>query len=226
MIVQIYAFTSVEQALQAVELGVDHIGFIAGNYGEVHAELTFEQAAEIVAALPAGVKSSALTMATEVPEIVRMANQVKPDIVHISTDTWAISPAAMSQLRSSLPPAIALMKAIAVADEDSLSAAQSFFSTADYLLLDTKVGGMPGVGATGQTHDWSISRRIVEQSPIPVILAGGLTPQNVGQAIRQVRPAGVDSNTGTNLPDDPVGKDMEKVAAFAQAAAAAGEAPA
>ena len=57
------------------------------------------------------------------------------------------------------------------------------------------------VGGTGQTHDWSISRQIVEQLPIPVILAGGLTPDNVNDAIRHVKPFGVDVNSGTKGAD-------------------------
>jgi phosphoribosylanthranilate isomerase len=76
---------------------------------------------------------------------------------------------------------------------------------------------MPGVGATGRTHDWSISRQIVEQFGVPVILAGGLSPENVAESIQQVRPWAVDSNTATNNPGDPVKKDMRRVAAFVAA---------
>ena len=56
-------------------------------------------------------------------------------------------------------------------------------------------------GATGRTHDWSVSRKLVELSSRPVILAGGLMPDNVRQAIQQVRPAGVDAHTGVEGPD-------------------------
>ena len=84
------------------------------------------------------------------------------------------------------------------------------------LLLDTKISGLPGVGATGVVHDWEISRQIVEQvgDRARVILAGGLTPENVQAAIKTVRPWGVDSNTATNRPGDPVLKDMARVQAF------------
>jgi phosphoribosylanthranilate isomerase len=220
MIVQIYAFTNIEDALAAVKHGVNHIGFIAGTYGQVHAELSFDQCARLVDALPSEVRSSALTMATDVEEISRMAAQVKPDIVHISTDTWQVDPTAMSQLRRELAGEVQLMKAIAVGGKESLEAAEAFDPVSDYLLLDTKVHDLPGVGATGRIHDWDISAQIVEQSPIPVILAGGLTPENVAAAIQRVQPEGVDSNTGTNLAGDPVKKDMDKVAKFAQAALA------
>jgi phosphoribosylanthranilate isomerase len=217
VIVQIYAFTQIEQALQAAGMGVHHIGFVAGKYGRVHGELSFEQAAAMVQALPSHVKTSALTMATDLDEIASMAQQVMPDFVHISTDDWAVPPQALAQLRSSIPSSMRLMKAIAIEGPESLQTARAFYETADILLLDSKVSDLPGVGATGQTHDWSVSRSIVEDCPLPVILAGGLTPENVGQAIAQVGPAGVDSNTGTNLAADPVAKDMDKVAAFAGA---------
>ena len=76
---------------------------------------------------------------------------------------------------------------------------------------------MPGVGATGRIHDWRISRKIVESVSIPVILAGGLTPENVPQAIQAVYPAGVNSNTSTNIPGDPVEKDMVRIRSFVKA---------
>ena len=162
MIIQIYAATSVTDALTLAELGVDHIGFVAGDYGEVHAELTFEQARAIANALRGKAISSALTMSTEVAEITRMAEAVQPDIVHISSDTHAVDVAAMRQLRQKLPANIALMKAIHVGGAESVEIARQFAPVSDFLLLDTKVEGLPGVGATGVTHDWNISRQIVE----------------------------------------------------------------
>ena len=218
MIVQIYAFTNIDQAIKAAALGVSHIGFVAGRYGQVHGELSFDEAARLVDALPAPAKSSALTMATDLDEILRMARHVEPDIVHISTDTWDVGPAECAALQEELPPGTALMKSIDVGGPDSLEAAAAFHDSVQYLLLDTKVEGMPGVGATGRTHDWSLSRKIVEDSPVPVILAGGLTPENVREAIKKVQPDGVDSNTGTNLPEDPVQKDMDLVKEFTEAA--------
>lgn len=216
IVTQIYAAISVADALKMVELGVDQVGFIAGDYGEVHAELTFAQAREIVEAVRGQATTSALTMSTDINEILRMVEAVRPDIVHISSDTEAMSVPATRRLRELLPPEVALMKAIHVAGPESIKAAQAFAAVSQFLLLDTKVRGMPGVGATGVTHDWSISREIVRRigPRAKVILAGGLVPDNLAEAIRTVRPWGVDSNTGTNLPGDPVTKDWAKVAAF------------
>ena len=200
MIVQIYSVTSVADALNLADLGVDHIGFVAGVYGEVKSELPFDQARAIADALRGRAKASALTMSTDSAEILRMADAVRPDIVHISTDTDAVDVPALRQLREALPPEIQLMKAIHVDGPESIAAALAFAPIADILLLDTKVMGLPGVGATGRTHDWRISRQIIEQvgNQASVILAGGLTPENVATAIHATRPWGVDSFTGTN----------------------------
>lgn len=216
--VQIYAFTDVDEARRAVALGVDHIGFVAGDYGEVHAELSFDQARALRDAVSPQATAVALTMATDVLEIAAMARAVRPDIVHISTDPYAVDLAATESLRELIPQGMELIKAIPVGGEESIKLATRFAPLVDYLLLDTKMDGMPGVGATGATHDWSISRSIVESVTVPVILAGGLTPGNVAEAIEAVAPWGVDSNTGTNMNGDPVAKDFSKIAGFVHAA--------
>jgi len=217
VIIQVYAFTRIEQALTAAEIGVDYIGFIAGKYDLVPGELSFAEARRLAEALPAPSVRVALTMATGVDEILRMAEAVGPDIVHISTDLEEVDEQAMEQLRLRLPNTTRLMKAIQVEGEASIADAQRFAPLSDLLLLDTKVRGMPGIGATGRTHDWRISQRIVDSVGIPVILAGGLSPENVGTAIAEVQPWGVDSNTWTNLPGSPVDKDLARIRAFVQA---------
>ena len=220
LIVQIYAVTSVADALRLVELGVDQVGFVAGDYGEVYGELTFAAARALAAALKGQATSSALTMRTDVAEILRMAAAVQPDVIHISSDTAAVGVEAMYQLRRGLPSSVKLMKAVHVDGPESIKSALEFAPVAEILLLDTKVAGMPGVGATGVAHDWNISREIVAKvgDQAKVILAGGLIPENVSAAIAAVRPWGVDSNTGTNLPGDPVLKDWERVREFVRQA--------
>jgi len=217
MIIQIYAFTQVDQAVAAAEMGVDHIGFIAGDYGLVSGELSFADARRLAEALPPHTVRVALTMATQVDEILRMAEAVGPDIVHISTDLEDVGIDAMQRLRRELPAPIRLMKAIHVSGDESITDALRFAQVSDLLLLDTKVSGMPGIGATGRLHDWRISRRIVESVPIPVILAGGLSPENVAEAMQAVQPWGVDSNTHTNCKGSPVEKDMQRIQTFVDA---------
>ena len=217
MIIQIYAFTDPETANEAVDLGVNNIGFVAGRYGIVPGELSFSEAREIAASLPPRATSVAITMSEDIKEILRMASEVKPNIVHISTDVDCVGVEVMRELRSHLDANIRLMKAIPVEDENSILLSQQFAAVSDLLVLDTKREGFPGVGATGFTHDWDISRRIVKSVAIPVILAGGLTADNVGVAIREINPWGVDSNTSTNIPGNQVEKDLERIAAFISA---------
>jgi phosphoribosylanthranilate isomerase len=217
MIIQIYAFTKPEEAAAAAHMGVDQIGFVAGKYDLVPGELTFAEARALVEALPEGTTSSAITMSTDTDEILRMVAAVQPNILHISTDLEDVPVEQMVELRQRLPPEVRLMKAIPVYDASSVAEAQKFAVVSDILLLDTKVTGFPGVGATGHVHDWNVSRKIVETAGIPVILAGGLSAENVAEAIRVVRPWGVDSNTATNVPGDPVEKDLDRVAAFVRA---------
>ena len=95
-------------------------------------------------------------------------------------------------------PGIKLVQVIHVGGEESVEEARAVASEVDALLLDSGRQSLPvkELGGTGRAHDWSLSRRIVEASPVPVYLAGGLTPHNVGDAIRQVRPFGVDVCSG------------------------------
>lgn len=217
MIIQIYAFTVLDEAIAAAEIGVDHIGFVAGKYNLVPGELSFREARAIRDALPSKTKAVALTMATDVTEILRMAEAVQPYILHISSDVEDVPETAMEALKKALPSSVQLMKALPVVGEETFHLAQRFAPFSDLLLLDSKVVDMPGVGATGHVHDWSISRQIVERFDIPVILAGGLSANNVVESIHAVRPWGVDSNTHTNVTGDPVNKDMARIAAFVAA---------
>jgi phosphoribosylanthranilate isomerase len=218
MITQIYAFTRFDEVQAAIAAGVDQLGFVVGDYGIVHAELDFDTAAFLIRKVTPPARSVALTMSVDVAEILRMAKAVNPDILHVSTETEAVGMDQMAELRKKLDPKIKLMKAIGVVDRTSIDDALRYSTVADILLLDTKIGQLPGVGATGVTHDWNVSREIVEKCSIPVILAGGLSPENVVSAIQSVHPWGVDSNTATNLPGSPYLKDPDRIRAFVDAA--------
>ena len=104
------------------------------------------------------------------------------------------------------------MRSVPVVGSESIGIARRYEGIADFLLLDSYRADDKQIGALGVTHDWSISRQIVETVRVPVILAGGLGPDNVADAIRAVRPAGVDSKTRTDKGDTHT-KDLEKVQA-------------
>jgi len=106
------------------------------------------------------------------------------------------------------------MRSIPVIDESSIALARSYEGIADWLLLDSYESGDRQIGALGVTHSWELDRRIIESVHIPAIIAGGLGPENVKEAIRVARPAGVDSKTKTDNSDGSHTKDLQKVAAF------------
>ena len=223
MIVQIYSLTHPDDVTVLVELGVDHIGLAPAGQG-LRSELGHEECRALFELLPSHVLGAALTVRTELDAIVAMAEAVRPAIVHICSATEALNVEEQRRLRSLLPGGTRLMKAIEVGGpetaDQALDAAERFAPVSDYLLLDTDDPDITGIGAAGRVHDWDVSARIVDSvgGDIPVILAGGLSPDNVAEAIRHVRPAGVDSFTWTNTASNSRRKDPNLARGFVQEA--------
>jgi phosphoribosylanthranilate isomerase len=179
-------------------------------------ELSITQTNAIFAAVPAGHKRVALSLSANLDEVARIIAETRPGIVQLQAEIDDFSVTMTRALKRRFPE-IPIMRAIPVIDETTIATAASYRGVADFLLLDTYDAGTRQFGALGRTHDWSLSRRIVDDVGIPVILAGGLGPENVAVAIAAVRPAGVDSKTRTDRPDG-TGKDLAKVEAFVAAA--------
>jgi phosphoribosylanthranilate isomerase len=215
MLVQIYEVQTPEEAVALARLGVDHIGVLVGD-GAFPRELSVEQAKAIFAATPSSAKRVALSLSSELAEVERVVRETRPDIIQVQAGIEDFS-VAMTRVLKARFPEIPVMRAIPVIDESSIEIAGSYRGAADFLLLDSYDAGSKQFGALGLTHDWSLSRRIVARASVPVILAGGLGPQNVAEAIAAVQPAGVDSQTKTNLAGGPA-KDLEKVRRFVDAA--------
>jgi phosphoribosylanthranilate isomerase len=223
MKIQIYTMQTPEEAQALVALGVDHIGITPANRG-LPGEVDFDTARAICAAVGQRAVKVALSVEADPDAITVMVRAVRPDVLHLCGLAGVVPPDVVRALRVRLP-GVRIMQAISVAGPEAIATAQAYQSVADYLILDTQAPDIAGIGASGQTHDWSISRRIVEESAIPVILAGGLSPDNVGAAIRAVRPWGVDSLTHTNqpLPGGGFRKDVERVRRFVAAARGASD---
>ena len=215
MLVQIYEVQTPEEAAALARRGVDHVGVLVGD-GVFPRELPVEQAKAIFAATPPGTKRVALSLSAEWAEVARVTRETQPDIIQIQAATEDF-PVAMTRALKAQFPEILIMRAIPVIDETSVEIARSYQGVADFLLLDSHDTGSRQFGALGRTHDWSLSRRIVNGVSIPAILAGGLSPDNVAEAIAAVRPVGVDSKTKTDRPGGG-GKDLAEVRAFVAAA--------
>ncbi|MCX2934841.1 phosphoribosylanthranilate isomerase [Mycobacterium sp. CVI_P3] len=195
--VKICGVRRIDDARAAVEYGADALGFLVGQQHHSPDFLDASDAAAIVAALPPFVSSVLVTHLAEADEIVALATSIGVTTIQLHGET---TPHQAATIKGRLPH-IKLYKAIHVVDAQSINAAQQYVKAVDAVALDTINVATDQIGGTGQTHDWSISARIVERLPIPVILAGGLDPDNVGEAIREVKPFGVDVNSGTKGPD-------------------------
>jgi phosphoribosylanthranilate isomerase len=176
MIVQIYETQHASEARALEAVGVDHIGVLVGQ-GRYARELRPLQARRIFQAITQA-RRVALSLADDLEEVSEVVAQTVPDILHLGTVPEALGPEAVVALKTRFPD-LQLMRTIPVIDEQSLLLAQQYDGLVDYLLLDTYQPGETQVGATGAPHDWDLSRRIVRSVHTPVILAGGLGPQNV-----------------------------------------------
>lgn len=222
VIVQIYSLTTPADVEVCAAAGVDHIGVAAGGQ-DVPAAVSTERARELFELWPndPGTRTAALSVHTDSEAVIEYGSALAPDILHVCSDTHALNPDATETIRRRLPAGTDLMKSIEVTGPGSIAVAESFAAVSDWLLLDTATSEVQGVGASGRTHDWSVSRRIVEAVEVPVILAGGLGPDNVAEAVETVRPAGVDSYTHTSASERR--KDPAKVRTFVEHARAAAE---
>lgn len=217
MKVQIYTMQSIDEAQAVVALGVDHIGITPGNYG-LPGEVDFATARAIVDAVGNSAVSVALSVESNLDSIEMMVQVVRPDILHLCGLEDTLLPDAVRTLRERLSN-LAIMQAVSVAGPEAVEVARAYQDVADYLILDTQALDIAGIGASGETHDWDISREIVRQVQIPVILAGGLSPENVAEAISVVQPWAVDSLTHTNRPVPGGGfrKDLDRIRQFVMA---------
>lgn len=223
MIVQIYGAKTIEDAAALAALGVDYIGLDVADDPADRALMK-----QIVDLVRDRMITVLLPVFCDIATGLRIVKEIKPHVMHLcSTDMLSV--AELRAVKKELGE-IKLLQAIPVGlpgrsdKTDSLGLAREYQEVADIFILDTYAGDysegsteVPGmIGITGKVHDWAISRKIVAQSRKPVILAGGLNPENVAAAIKAVQPWGVDSCTGTDICRGK--KDLAKVQAFVNAA--------
>jgi phosphoribosylanthranilate isomerase len=211
MLTQIYEVTSAQEAAAISEMGVDHVGVLVGD-GSFPREQPMTSAVEIAASIRRPSKLSALFLSSDLAYVVRAVRELEPAIVHLGAAPELIAPEHVLDLKRVVPE-ILVMRSVPVVGLESIDIARRYEGIVDFLLLDSYRANDKQIGALGVTHDWSISRQIVARIRTPVILAGGLGPGNVADAIRAVRPAGVDSKTRTDKGDTHT-KDLEKVRLF------------
>jgi len=233
--IQIYEIQDPREAEAAIELGVDRIGSVILAEGNWKVPAIRDA---ISVSKGAGVKHSLIPLFHTRGVLFQAIEYYQPDIIHfcggLTHDDGRMMPCEpLVELQTWIRkrfPEIEIMRSVPVVAPESsqtipsLEIARYFEAASDYFLIDTSLGSEPVegyIGITGRTCDWAVARGLAESSPIPVILAGGLSPENIYEAIIAVEPFGVDSCTGTNAVDSngrPVRfkKDHDKVAAFVQ----------
>jgi phosphoribosylanthranilate isomerase len=209
-LIQIAGVIDAAEAQMLQQCGIRYLGFPLRL--PVHREdLTEEEAAAIIRSLTPPVFGVLITYLDQASEIALFCHALGARIVQLHGD---IDCAELKRLKT-LDPNLTVIKSLVIGmgDDKALEAMVSELSPfVDAFITDTFDPQTGASGATGKTHDWRVSRRLVELADRPVILAGGLTPENVKRAILEVRPAGVDSHTGVE--DSRGRKSREKVSKF------------
>ena len=224
LIIQIYEIQDPAEADKLIAIGVDHIGSVIVSEKDwkiAALKDTIEQVRISQAC------SSLIPLYNSPNSVLRTLDYYQPDIVHFCEaltdhqDIWAFC-SRLIELQENVKntfPQIQIMRSIPIAKTGlehqvpTLEIAKRFEPTSDYFLTDTllidEAGSDPNgqpvqgfVGITGQTCSWQSAAQLVAASKIPVILAGGISPDNVAEGVLQVGPAGIDSCTNTNVLDE------------------------
>jgi len=193
----------------AIAAGADAVGFLVG---QIHASPDFiliSTAARLAALLPPFVTPVLVTHLTKPEDIMEIVSKTSIRTVQLHGGS---SLADVKKLSSMMPPGSALILAAHILQDKCTPSLDDYYPYLRAVLLDSYNKEKGQVGGTGQVHNWELSARIVRECPLPVMLAGGLTPDNVKEAIRTVRPYAVDANSGLKGAEG--GRCPEKCAAF------------
>jgi phosphoribosylanthranilate isomerase len=191
--VKVCCIASVEEARAAVACGASAVGLVSempSGPGVIDEALI----GEIAARVPPPVATFLLTCRQDAASIIGQQRRCRVNTLQLCDRVPA---QAYAELRAALP-GVSLVQVVHVRGEESFEEATAAARLVDSLLLDSgnQSLAVKELGGTGRTHDWRVSRRVVEASPVPVFLAGGLKPENVAEAVEAVRPFGLDVCSG------------------------------
>ncbi|MCH2470424.1 MAG: phosphoribosylanthranilate isomerase [Gemmatimonadetes bacterium] len=197
MLIKICCIQNDTEVEMAAAAGATHVGLVAAmpsGPGPIAAD----RIAEIVGAVPTGVTAVLLTAHTDADSIIGHARTTGVTAVQIVGEV----PADVRLSIKAAAGSIDILQVVHVGGPEALEQAQPAAVGSDFVLLDSGRPSalVPELGGTGRTHDWAVSAQIVSRLDVPVFLAGGLGPENVAEAIRTVRPAGVDLCSGIRDP--------------------------
>jgi len=207
--VKVCGLTSEADLGAAVDAGADAVGIICDVPVETPREVSVERATELAAATPPFVTSVLVTMVDDPVDAVELVEAVEPDALQLHGGGC---PDDLDALQSAVDADLLL-----AIDADDVPSAEAYDDIVDGLIVDT--AGEDGGGGTGRTHDWDRTRDAASTLESPVILAGGLTPANVADAVRTVEPFAVDVASGVEQRGGV--KDVDAVRSFVERATTA-----
>ncbi len=191
--IKICCIAAIEEAALAVEYGASALGLVSqmpSGPGVIPEDLI----AQIAATVPPAIGTFLLTSRQGVDQIIEQQRCCRTNTIQICD---RLTEGTYQDLRMALP-GISIVQVIHVTGPESLDEALRVAPHLDALLLDSgnQQLAVKELGGTGRTHNWTLSRSIREAIAVPLFLAGGLTPENVGQAIEEVGPFGLDVCSG------------------------------
>jgi phosphoribosylanthranilate isomerase len=191
--VKICCIGSVAEAALAIECGASALGLVS-NMPSGPGVISDDQIAEIAATVPPSVGTFLLTSRQRVNDIIEQQRFCRTNTIQLCDH---LTHGTHRDLKDALP-GISVVQVVHVTGPDSVEEATRVAPHVDAILLDSgnQRLAVKQLGGTGRTHDWTLSRTIRERVRIPLFLAGGLTPDNVGQAIEEVGPFGLDLCSG------------------------------
>jgi len=197
VLVKICGLTRVEDAMAAVEYGADMIGLI---FAESPRRVSLPESRRIALAVGGRARLVGVFVDEDPETVIRTAEETGLDLVQLHGKE---SP----EYCHSIPGEV--IKSFRVKDRDSLSRIEDYRRSVSYVLLDTFIPGV--AGGTGRTFDWSLTAQM-SRHPVPWLLSGGISPENVSEAIQKCSPAGVDVAGGVEV--RPRVKDTEMIRQF------------
>lgn len=191
--VKICCISSIEEAQLAVKYGASALGLVS-EMPSGPGVISEESITKIAAVVPPGISTFLLTSKQFVSEIIEQQRRCRTNTIQICDE---LIKGTHEELKEALP-GIKIVQVIHVTGEESIHDATEVSKNVDALLLDSgnQKLAVKELGGTGRTHNWIISKTIVNAVRVPVFLAGGLNAENVTDAIRQVQPFGVDVCSG------------------------------
>ena len=203
--VKICGITNTEDARLVLENGADMLGMIVDVPVASPRKIPLDKAVEIAHAVKRDIDLVAVLIPHTVQKVERVVQQLAPFAIQLhgfeSNDF-------LHAVRDAVP-GVRIIKTVHVDETGAIHGGLPESDYLDFLLLDTV---SRQIGGTGKTHNWATSARLVEQSTVPVLLSGGLSPSNVCDAIRAVKPYGVDVASGVE--SSPGRKSKEKIERF------------